>query len=204
MIGLGHWMAGTAYAQQKNLAQLDKSFRAALPYIKDNDRLLGPALFQLGLANYQMGRGKSAAMMADAIRFTQQCAAIKGPMQAQAQKNLTVMRKETGRLVRLASLVLLTAISRGAVSDADVQRIHSAAILIDTHNDVPMKMLRGYDIAQPSPRGSTDLARLRAGGVDAVFFAAYVPKKYAATKGASADYCRRVMKAIRTNVAKHS
>ena len=100
--------------------------------------------------------------------------------------------------MRLASLVLLTAISRGAVSDADVQRIHSAAILIDTHNDVPMKMLRGYDIAQPSPRGSTDLARLRAGGVDAVFFAAYVPKKYAATKGASADYCRRVMKAIRT------
>ena len=97
MIGLGHWMAGTTYAQQKNLAQMDKSFRAALPYIKDNDQLLGPALFQLGLANYQMGRGKSAAMMADAIRFTQQCAAIKGPMQAQAQKNLTVMRKETGQ-----------------------------------------------------------------------------------------------------------
>ena len=97
MIGLGHWMAGTTYAQQKNLAQLDKLFRAALPYIKDNDQLLVSVLFQLGLANYQMGRGKSAAMMADAIRFTQQCAAIKGPMQAQAQKNLTVMRKETGQ-----------------------------------------------------------------------------------------------------------
>ena len=97
MIGLGHWMAGSAYAQQRNVAQVDKSFRAALPYIKDNDQLLGPALFQLGLANYQMGKGKNAAMMADAVRFTQQCAGIKGPMQAQAQKNLTVMRKETGR-----------------------------------------------------------------------------------------------------------
>lgn len=97
MIGLGHWMAGTTYAQQRNFAQTDKSFRAALPYIKDNEQLLGPALFHLGFANYQMGKGKSAAQMAEAIKFMQQCAAVKSPLQAQAQKNLTVMRKETGQ-----------------------------------------------------------------------------------------------------------
>ena len=95
-------------------------------------------------------------------------------------------------------------LSCAAVSDADVQRVHSSAILIDTHNDVPMKMLRGYDIGQPSPSGSTDLQRLRTGGVDAVFFAAYVPRRYAATKGAAAAYCRRLIQTIRNQAAKHS
>lgn len=105
--------------------------------------------------------------------------------------------------MRLASLLLLAAISRGAVSEAEVRRIHSSAVLIDTHNDVPMKMLRGYDIAQPSPSGSTDLGRLRSGGVDAVFFAAYVPRRYAAKPGASAEYCRRLIHTIRSQIARH-
>lgn len=106
--------------------------------------------------------------------------------------------------MRLAAALLIAALAPSAVSDADVQRIHRSAILIDTHNDVPMKVIKGYDIGQPAPRGSTDIGKLRAGGVDAVFFSAYVPAKYARTKGASAAYCRRVIQAIREGiVAKH-
>jgi membrane dipeptidase len=105
--------------------------------------------------------------------------------------------------VTLAAL-LVAALAPSAVSEADVQRIHKSAILIDTHNDVPMKVINGYDLAQPSLRGSTDLQKLRAGGVDAVFFAAYVPARYARTKGASAAHCRRAIDAIRNGiVAKH-
>jgi hypothetical protein len=89
-------MAGMSAAGQKRLAQADKSLRAALPYIKDNDELLAPALFQLGLANYQMGRGKSRQQMTDALSFLRQCAAIKSQYQAQAQKNVNVIMKETG------------------------------------------------------------------------------------------------------------
>jgi membrane dipeptidase len=106
--------------------------------------------------------------------------------------------------VKFAAALFLAALAPCAVSDADVRRIHNAAILIDSHNDVPMKVIRGYDIAQPSPRGSTDLRKLRAGGVDAVFFSAYVPARYARTKGASAAYCRKVIQAIRNYiVGKH-
>jgi tetratricopeptide (TPR) repeat protein len=96
MIGIGNWMAGTTYGSQNKYAQADKSLRAALPHIKDNEQLLVGALFYLGLANYHMGKGKSAQMMSEAVRFMQQCAAIKSPFQASAQKNLAVMRKETG------------------------------------------------------------------------------------------------------------
>jgi hypothetical protein len=95
VIGLGNWMAGMALAGQNKFPQADKSLRAALPYIKGNDQLMGPALFNLGLANYKMGQGsKNKAQIADAVRFSEQAAAIKGPMQAQAAKNVTVIKKE--------------------------------------------------------------------------------------------------------------
>ncbi len=95
-LGLANWMAGMSAAGQNRLSQADKSLRAALPYIKDNDQLLAPALFQLGLANYQMGRGKNRQQLQDAIGFLKQCAAIKSNYQAQAQKNVNVILKETG------------------------------------------------------------------------------------------------------------
>lgn len=97
MLGLAHWMAGTTYGAKNQHSQADKSLRAALPLIKDNDQLMAGALFYLGLANYSMGKGKNAAQLAEGFKFMQQAAAIKGPYQAQAQKNVLVMRKETGR-----------------------------------------------------------------------------------------------------------
>jgi membrane dipeptidase len=74
--------------------------------------------------------------------------------------------------------VLLAAVLSGAtpraVSDAEVARVHRSALLIDTHNDVPERTYEGFDIGPRSTTGHTDLARLREGGVGAVFFAAYV------------------------------
>jgi membrane dipeptidase len=67
------------------------------------------------------------------------------------------------------------------VSDEEVKRVHASALLIDTHNDFPTEQTgqdrpigSPIDIGHPSPKAQTDLARLRAGGVGAVFFAAYV------------------------------
>jgi hypothetical protein len=97
MIGVARWMAGTSYSSQSKYAQADKELRAALPLIKDNDQLMAGALFHLGLSNYQMGKGKSAQQIGEAAKFMQQCAAIKSPFQAQAQKNLGVMRRESGQ-----------------------------------------------------------------------------------------------------------
>jgi membrane dipeptidase len=54
-------------------------------------------------------------------------------------------------------------------------KIHQAAIVIDTHCDTPMLMLdKGLDIGQQTDKSDLDLIRMKEGGLDAVFFAAFV------------------------------
>ena len=57
--------------------------------------MVASALLHLGFANYQMGKGMSRQQMTDALRYFQQCAAIKSQYQALAQKNVAVIQKET-------------------------------------------------------------------------------------------------------------
>ncbi len=59
----------------------------------------------------------------------------------------------------------------------EADRLHRSLLLIDTHNDAPMRVLAGFDIGRRAAQGHTDLPRLREGGVGAVFFAAYVPAR---------------------------
>jgi len=59
-----------------------------------------------------------------------------------------------------------------------VQKVHKAAILIDTHNDVTSATLDGLDIGKRRTEGHTDLPRLKEGGVGATFFAVYVGANY--------------------------
>ena len=61
--------------------------------------------------------------------------------------------------------------------DAEVKAITKSAILIDTHNDIPSFTIDGTDIGN-TPKNQTDVARLRQGGVGAVFFSVYVASKY--------------------------
>src|SRR5579875_3606256 len=61
--------------------------------------------------------------------------------------------------------------------DAEVQKITKSAILIDTHNDIPSFTVDGADIGT-STSTMTNIARLRQGGVGAVFFSVYVASKY--------------------------
>jgi len=88
MSGLAHYMSGTTLFDQKKLAPADKEFRAALPLVEGNDQLKAATLFYAGLANYQMKN------IPDALKFNQQCAAIKSPFQAKAAENARVMRQQ--------------------------------------------------------------------------------------------------------------
>jgi membrane dipeptidase len=107
------------------------------------------------------------------------------------------------RILAVAVAVAALLAAQRPVSDEQVRRIHESMLIVDTHNDVPMKTLLGYDIAKPAPKGSTDLPRLKAGNVAATFFAAYVPSKHVKT-GTSAEYCRKVIGTIVNDiVAKH-
>ena len=60
--------------------EADKELRAALPLIQGNTAMTAPALFYLGMANYDLGRRTmSKARVPEAAKFSEQAAAIKGP-----------------------------------------------------------------------------------------------------------------------------
>jgi len=64
------------------------------------------------------------------------------------------------------------------------RRIHQAAIVVDTHVDVPEKLRQ--KMADLGVRGATphfDIPRAREGGLTAPFFAIYVPARFAETGG---------------------
>jgi membrane dipeptidase len=70
-------------------------------------------------------------------------------------------------------------------SERDPAAIHSRAIVIDGHNDLPSRLRSLYgasfdrfDLAARQTEGHTDIPRLRDGGVNAQFFAAYVSSSY--------------------------
>lgn len=55
------------------------------------------------------------------------------------------------------------------------KKIHEEAIVIDTHCDTPMVMVQGkVDIGKRSDKNQVDLVRMKEGGLDASFFAAFV------------------------------
>jgi tetratricopeptide (TPR) repeat protein len=91
LTGLAHFMGGSTLFDQKKLPQADKELRAALPLVEGNDQLKAATLFYAGLTNYQMKN------IPDALKFNQQCAAIKSPFQAKAAENVRVMRSQAAK-----------------------------------------------------------------------------------------------------------
>ncbi len=88
----------------------------------------------------------------------------------------------TLRLLLAASLVCASAqTQRRTVSDAEVMRVQRSALLIDTHNDVTSMTVDGFDIGSTGGKTMTDIARMKAGGMAAQFFAVYVSKNYVQT-----------------------
>ena len=89
-LGAGLWLKGMTLAAQSKWKETDAALREAAPLLKGNDELLSHALFNIGLANYKMGN------LNDALKYTQECAALKGPKQAEAVKNAAVIRQQGG------------------------------------------------------------------------------------------------------------
>ena len=95
ILAQGYWIAGINYGSQNQYKEADKNLRPALPLIQGQNELLGPALFYLGVANYNMAKpAKDKKLAADAVKFSDMCAAIKGPFQEPARKNALSIRRE--------------------------------------------------------------------------------------------------------------
>jgi len=99
----------------------------------------------------------------------------------------------------LGLALLLAASPAQKPSDEEVQRVHRATLLIDTHNDAPLRVIRGVDFGLRSQEGHTDVPRLREGGVGAVFFSAYVAPGYV-PKGQSLRRAVEVIDAVRQDI----
>ena len=83
-------------------------------------------------------------------------------------------------LASVATLAFPAGAQDGAVYRRRALQILRSVPLIDGHNDLPDAMrerggLDSVDISRSQPALHTDIARLRAGGVGAQFWAAYVP-----------------------------
>jgi hypothetical protein len=96
-LATGFWIAGVNHAEAKRYQEADKALRAALPLIAGQTAMEAPALFYLGVANYNLGKPKKdKKLVAEAIQFSEACAKLASPYKDSALKNAKGMRTEFG------------------------------------------------------------------------------------------------------------
>jgi hypothetical protein len=97
LLGSANFYTGVGYAMQMRYGPANKALKAALPAIKGNSQLYAIALFDLGLANYSLGKPLGdKAQMREGLHYFQQSAEITSPMQDQASRNAKLVLAELG------------------------------------------------------------------------------------------------------------
>src|SRR5437870_9642949 len=96
-----------------------------------------------------------------------------------------------------------------AQSPSDVQasprakQIHDRAIVIDTHDDTPQRLLfdKNFNIGTRNKDGHVDIPRMREGGLDALFFSIWVPSQVTGPPAVkrALDLIDSVREAVRTH-----
>lgn len=94
MLGQGYYLTGALECGKQSWVECDRDLRAGLAYIKDQSTL-GNVYFYLGLANYQVAKvTNDRPKMQAAQKYSDQSAAIAGPMQQQAARNSAAIKQE--------------------------------------------------------------------------------------------------------------
>jgi hypothetical protein len=95
----GYYIAGVLSAEKGVWVAADKNLRADLPLIQGQPAMLGPALFYLGMANYQLGKmTMNKAKLLEAVKFSEQSMVIDSPYADQARHNALVIKDEAARM----------------------------------------------------------------------------------------------------------
>ncbi len=83
------------------------------------------------------------------------------------------------------------------------RQLHFSSIVIDTHTDTTQRFIDGdFDLAPRNEKGSVDIPRMKEGGVDAIFFAVWMPSK---VRGPIAvERAQKQIEAVHAQVTKHS
>ena len=79
------------------------------------------------------------------------------------------------------------AVGVGGDDDGRARRLHFSSLVLDTHIDTPLKMMRdpNYDFGRENDSGHVDLPRLKRGGLDGAFFSIYMPGTVTGPKAVS-------------------
>lgn len=94
-LATGYYIAGMINGSKQSWVDCDRDLRAALPLISGDKARLGGAYFYLGLANYQYGKLiRDRSRMQQGLKYSQESAAIAGPMQASAYRNVNAIQAE--------------------------------------------------------------------------------------------------------------
>jgi hypothetical protein len=98
-LGRGYFIIGMVNAQGNQYFEADRNLRAALPYIRGDNSMAGPALFALGVANYQLGvQTNNKARVQEAANFSDQASKIPGSHAQQAWANAQAMRTAAAKM----------------------------------------------------------------------------------------------------------
>jgi len=86
---------------------------------------------------------------------------------------------------------------------AKARQLHFSSIVIDTHTDTTQRFIDGdFDLAPRNEKGSVDIPRMKEGGLDAVFFAVWMPSK---VRGPIAvERALKQIEAVHAQVNRHS
>jgi tetratricopeptide (TPR) repeat protein len=98
-LGRGYWAVGMVNASSGRYFEVDKALRAALPYIRGNNAMAGPALFQLGLANFQLGvQTNNKKRVLEAASFSEQASKMSFAQAQDAYRNTQAMRAQAAKM----------------------------------------------------------------------------------------------------------
>jgi hypothetical protein len=95
--GMANFYIGVGNAMQMKYGPANRALRAALPSIKGDSAIYANALFNLGLANYSMGKAiGDRGQMREGLKFFEESAGIQSNVQAQASRNAMLIKSELG------------------------------------------------------------------------------------------------------------
>jgi tetratricopeptide (TPR) repeat protein len=93
-LATGYFVAGVVNGAKNAWIDCDRDLKAGLPMVHDNYKL-GIIYFYLGLANYSLGKQTmDRPRMQTGLKYSQQSAAIAGPMKDQAYHNVLAIQNE--------------------------------------------------------------------------------------------------------------
>ena len=96
-IGMANFYIGTGYSMQGKYGPANKALRASLGAIKGNPAMYANATFNLGLANYNLGKAiGDKGQMREGLKYFEESAAISSNVQQQASRNAMLIRSELG------------------------------------------------------------------------------------------------------------